>query len=380
MKILFQYYNGGGGALENIIILLENLANEYPDDEFVIVCNAASKLNRLAHMTNVRIVVPKEFLCKELTRLQLGFWGLKSIVNKVRPDIVWSMNLGSYVRLKPVNLLSVNNAHQVYPLKDTGSHPKSKFHVILMRFFFRLSLKAADCSITQTEVVKKHLLEISPDKEVYVFTKVVDERKDIVAALPPREVIEKLNSMGGNIPMLYIATNYAHKNHKVILDALDILVRRGKKVSLILSLTEDEAINIGGEIAVRLIKRNYLCCIGWVDKSWLKYLYDFSYICLMPSTLESLSSAHLEAMAWKVPQISSNMPFSHETCRDASLYCDKSNANDWSEMIVKLIQDPVIYRELKNKAELRINEFPKGWKEVAHKYHDMFLHELNRKV
>jgi hypothetical protein len=38
----------------------------------------------------------------------------------------------------------------------------------------------------------------------------------------------------------------------------------------------------------------------------------------MPSKLESLSSSHLEAMSWSVPQVVSDLPFARETCGIAS--------------------------------------------------------------
>lgn len=379
MKILFQYYSGGGGALENIMVLLTRLANDYPNDELIIVCNSSSKLNQLAYIKNISIITPKEFYHKELTRLQLGFWGLKSIVRKVKPDIVWSMNLGSYVKLKPVNLLSIHNSHQVYPLKDTISHPKNRLHVLIMRFFFRLSLKVSDRVLTQTEVVKSYVHLISPMKEISIFTKVVEDEKDVTLVNPPPFVLGKLNKIRYSNPMLYVATNYQHKNHKVIIEALSILVKNGKEASLILSLSESEAIGIGGSVAASLIESNHLCCIGWVDKSWLRYLYDLAFICLMPSTLESLSSSHLEAMAWKVPQISSDLPFAQETCRDASLYCAPDNVNSWCKKIIELFENPELYEELQQKGLLRLKEFPKDWREVAKNYHEMFVHELTNK-
>jgi glycosyltransferase involved in cell wall biosynthesis len=290
------------------------------------------------------------------------------------------MNLGSYVKLNALNLLSINNSHQVYPLKDTISHPKSRFHVFFMRFFFRLSLRKADRALTQTEVMKGYVKSLSPRKDVSVFTKVVESSSDIRAVEPPKGVLKKLSEISNTFSMLYVATNYHHKNHKVIIEALALLVKESKSVTLILSLTEEEAVNIGGEVASSLIRTQHLCCVGWVDKSWLKYLYDFTSICLMPSILESLSSAHLEAMAWQVPQISADLPFARETCKEASLYCEPDNASCWSKRITCLIESSILYRDLQIKGLARVEEFPKDWHEVAKKYHTMFVDELNKKV
>ena len=379
MKIMFQYYNGGGGALENIMILLSRLAQDNPEDQYIIVCNKTSKLNELKSIPNVVIVKPKYLFHKELTRLYLGFFGLKKLVNILKPDVVWSMNLGSYVKINTVNILSVNNSHQVYPLKDTKSHPNSLFHVLLMRFFFRLSLRVANRIFTQTDVVKGYVNRIAPDKNITVFTKVVENEKDIKLVPVPVRVQVKLNSIKNTFSMLYVATNYGHKNHKVLIDALAILASENKNISLILSLTEDEAIYIGRDIAKQLIQSGHLCCIGWVDKNWLKHLYDFSSICLMPSILESLSSAYLEAMVWGVPQLVSNLPFAQETCRDAAIYCDPFNAEHWSQEVSRIMNDKSLYAQLQQKGLARIDEFPSDWTEVVNKYHNVFLEEVNKK-
>jgi glycosyltransferase involved in cell wall biosynthesis len=380
MKILFQYYSGGGGALENIKVLLLRLAKDNPQDEIVIVCNQESKLNELEIISNITIVNPKEFFHKELTRLYLGFWGLKKLVKELGPDIVWSMNLGSYVKLNAINILSVNNSHQVYPLAYTQSHPKSRLSVIIMRFFFRLSLKVADRVITQTEVIKSYIERLAPNKNISVISKVVENIEDIKEKPIPSDVMAKLLKIKSKVKMLYVATNYHHKNHKVIIDATVLLVKEKKNVCLILSLTEQEVIDIGGDAAANLIDSNHICCVGWVNKEWLKPLYDFTNLCLMPSILESLSSAHLEAMAWGVPQISSDLEFARETCRDASLYCSPFNAQEWCDAIVKLINTPELSQKLMNKGYKRINDFPKNWHQVAMNYCKIFENELRKRT
>ena len=144
MRILFQYFKGGGGGLSNVILLLKAYAHEFPKDELIIVCSDDSELNQLSSFANVTMVgVPSGYF-QEWTRLVLAVSGLRKYAKKYKADIVWSLNLGSYVRLPVPILLGLNNPHQVYPWEVTRLHPKSRVSVALLRLFFRLSLRVAD--------------------------------------------------------------------------------------------------------------------------------------------------------------------------------------------------------------------------------------------
>ena len=56
MKILFQYFTGGGGGLSNIISLLQAISNAYPKDQIDIVCSKYSDFQPLDGLPNVEIL------------------------------------------------------------------------------------------------------------------------------------------------------------------------------------------------------------------------------------------------------------------------------------------------------------------------------------
>lgn len=363
MKILFQYFYGGGGAIENFYCLLSAFIKEKKSKhQFIIVCDEGSKLCELDKYDNVIIHHPSDLKIKELSRLYLGLVGLKRLVNFYKPDLVWSLNLGSYTKLSTPNVLSLNNAHQVYPIEHTKSHPGSCFRVLLLRFFFRLSLSKSDLLITQTNTIAGYAKLINNDQLISVVPKVAEINVNSIELGSSTK--NKIHELSGT-KLLYIATSYEHKNHKVIIDALEKLLDEGKKVSLILSISENEAINISGAKAGRLIELGALLCLGWVEKSTLKSLYDFSDICLMPSKLESLSSSHLEAMSWSVPQVTSDLPFARETCGDAAVYAEPDCFLSWVTAISRLIDDDGLKKELISKGHVQLRNFPIDWKIMA---------------
>jgi glycosyltransferase involved in cell wall biosynthesis len=363
MKIIFQYFYGGGGAVENFYCLLSAFITRHNNKhQFIIVCDKSSKLCDLNKYDNVIIHHPNDLKIKELSRLYLGLIGFKKLITYYNPDLVWSLNLGSYTKLTIPNVLSLNNAHQVYPIEQTQSHPGSRLRVQFLRFFFRVSLSKSDQLITQTETIANHVRQIKNNTNIAVIPKVAEIGMDSVAL--KKTTTQQLEGLPG-VKLLYIATNYAHKNHSVIIDALDELINKGQNISLILSLSNEEAIDIAGIKAKKLINKGVLLCLGWVEKSTLKSIYDITDICLMPSKLESLSSSHLEAMSWSVPQIVSDLPFARETCGNAALYANADLCASWVEKIGQLIDDPLLKDLLIDRGHGQLDKYPKNWDDMA---------------
>ena len=157
MRIVFQYYSGGGGGLANFTLLLQAYLQRFPEDHITIVCSDKSALQQLKCAGNLDFVRLPEGRFKELIRLWLGCVGLNNIAKNARADLVWSLNLGAYIRGKIPAVLSLNNAHQIYPKAVTKMHPGGRLRVFLLRFFFRLSWRAANGIIVQTPLMAKYV-------------------------------------------------------------------------------------------------------------------------------------------------------------------------------------------------------------------------------
>ncbi|OLV74869.1 glycosyl transferase family 1, partial [Acinetobacter baumannii] len=143
MNIVFQYYKGSGGALINIKHMLEAIILQNPNWNFVIVCNKTSVLSEIEtpynNLTYEYIV--ESNLPSEIGRLIFFTFKLKKIVEKYSADIIWSMNVGPYVKTSAYHVLSLNNAFQVCDANLLEIHPSGSFRVSLLRFFFRLSMR-----------------------------------------------------------------------------------------------------------------------------------------------------------------------------------------------------------------------------------------------
>lgn len=372
MNILFQYFTGGGGALSNIILLLKAIAKQYPDDFIDIVCSKSSDLHVLEPEKNINVITYGGKRHQEVDRAFLGFGGLVNIANQTKADIIWSLNLGSYVSSKIPQVLSVNNPHQVYPWEVTRYHPDSRINVAALRWFFRKTLSVSDGVIVQTPIMGEFIRKIyKTPLDIAVVPKAVENSDDVNSDPLPQNVQEKINSGFGKkaFTFLYVSTYVPHKNHDTLVKAFNILAAESACVRLLLTITHEELVSIAGEKAIKLVESGHIIPLGWVSKSHLRSLYDISDACLMPSVLESLSSAHLEAMQWSKPQIVADFSYSRDLCGSAAVYVSAEDPKEWVKNIKSFVNDPELRRFLVKKGLERMSLFPETWAVAANKVH-----------
>jgi glycosyltransferase involved in cell wall biosynthesis len=348
--------------------LLQAISNAYPKDQIDIVCSKYSDFQPLDGLPNFEILPFGRERAIEFYRLLLGVGKLRRIASIRNADVIWSINLGCYFPGELPHVISIHNSYQVYPWSYTKYHPDSRLHVAILRWFFRKSLYISDGVIVQTPAMAEYIKKIErAPKQIAIIPKAVEASKENNHSSLPLDLQIKLREEIGkkSFTFIYVATFLAHKNHKVLVKAFDLLASLRLNVRLILTISMDELITIGGETAKNLVEGDYLIPIGWVKKENLKALYRISDACLMPSMLESLSSAHLEAMEWGKPQITSDLLYSRDICGNAAFYASAEDPSDWAQKIQLLIQDKSFREKLVIEGQERIKAFPKQWNEAA---------------
>ena len=360
---------GGGGGLSNLILLLRTMARDHPNDSIEIVTSPAAPFSALQDTPNIRIRRVKITGVQEIDRLLVATRLLPRILAHQKSDVLWSVNLGPYVRPAVPSVLSVNNAYQVYPWNVSQYHPgRSRIRVAMLRWFFRRSLQHADAVIVQTPLMREYIRTISrPRQKIHVAPKAVERDDDVQATPLPETLARKLEGAPGrhSFTFLYVSTWMPHKNHITLLKAFSELAQRNARVRLVLTITEQEVLATGWRGSAALLESGHVVATGWVEKPWLRSLYDASDACLMPSHLESLSSAHLEAMQWGRPQIAADLPYARDLCGPAALYVPVDDWSAWAREIERLRGDEHLRRELVAAGYAQMNHYPASWAAVA---------------
>jgi glycosyltransferase involved in cell wall biosynthesis len=202
-----------------------------------------------------------------------------------------------------------------------------------------------------------------------VIPKAVESLDDLAPAPLPERITRRFASGLGNdtFTFLYVSTGEPHKNHKTLVSAMDLLRSSGLKVRAALTLTEDALVRMGGSSAASLVQDGYILPLGWVPKEHLRCLYDACHACAMPSVLETLSSAHLEAMAWGKPQVCADLPYARDLCGDAALYAAAEDPAQWAAQMQTMLHDEPLRSRLVTAACERMQAYPPSWQEVARK-------------
>lgn len=382
MKIIVYYYMGGGGGLSNIILLLRAMARCHPEDLIEILSSPSAPLDALQDLPTIRIRRLAVTGHQEIDRLLLGIFQLPRIARQARADILWSINLGPYVKVGVPSVLSIHNSYQVYPWKVSRYHPGSSWHLATLRWFFRRSLRVSDAVVVQTPIMGDLVRRIpGAPQRICVAPKAVEREAEVPREpLPPPLQAALERGLGrGAFTFLFVSTWNPHKNHVTLIRAFSELARRGVRARVVLTVKPEELSATGWPEVSSLVEGGYVIPAGWVAKPHLRSLYSACDACLMPSVLESLSSAHIEAMQWGKPQITADLPYAHDLCGPAALYASPEDPHAWARQIETLMGDESIRSELVRAGHQQMARLPASWDDASETVHQ-FLTSVCREV
>lgn len=111
------------------------------------------------------------------------------------------------------------------------------------------------------------------------------------------------------------------------------------------------------EKLLRIGIKNKIIFTGYVSEPELKYLYQNAFIFIYPSIYEGFGIPPLQAMACKVPVITSNLSSLPEVVGDAAIMVNPYDINKISEAIRTLYNDLDKRSELVNKGVIQAKKF-----------------------
>ena len=365
MRIVFYYFKGGGGGLSNLLELVRSIATQEKESQLYVVSWLQADFSRLSDLSNVRVVPMRSRLPSEAVRLYYGLYGLNKFARDIDADIIWSINTGAYIKGRIPQVLSINNAYQVYPWRHSALHPAGFLRFVALRLFSGLSISAADLVLAQTSHMAS-LLEAKKAGCVRVLPKAVGWGSQNEG---PNQAAESdsVASTGarGWFTFVYVATLLPHKNHGAIIGALEILRKEGKNIRVVTTLNQAELVGQFGGAARELINEGRLVAAGWVEPQRLRQLYESCDASINPSKIESLSSSHLEAMEWRRPLIASDLPYARDLCGDAAVFVDPESTADIASAMSMLANNHSLRSSLVSNGQEIMKKFSRNWAEVG---------------
>ncbi|MDC2806445.1 glycosyltransferase [Leuconostoc suionicum] len=284
---------------------------------------------------NIKIVVREDLQKNYIKRVLFDFGvGSKQLL-EYNPDVVVSMQNTSIFGLRKTKQYVY--LHQPLPFQNAfhfvpwvKNEQKLFFYQYVVGSIIKLSLKWNKNSkvIVQSQWLKTELLN-----------RKIKKAEQIIVSYPKLSSSVRVNSQIQTdekvITLFFPSTDMLYKNHRVVLNALDLIDKEHRNlVNVLFTLNKTEYSNlIGGTVPdqVKLLGRiNHEKVLKILSRSTL----------IFPSQIESYGLPILEAKSLKRPVLVNNIPVLRETVGnyDDVYYFTGSSASDLANKIVQMLK------------------------------------------
>jgi glycosyltransferase involved in cell wall biosynthesis len=304
---------------------------------------------------------------RPLARLLFDTWRLPRILGDFSPDVVLALDSSHGFRRPPaLQGVFLQAAHLVYPNDHYG--PRSMLNRLrhaFLKWHFGRSLRRTAAVFVQTEVMASRLRRAYPFAgEISVAGSTLSGSLRSVAdeASPP----EALAPYSERFKLLSVAHYYPHKGVERIIDAFRRFPDELADVVVFLTLDSRQHPRVPG--VLRSIEElglsDRIVNLGEVHHDEIGKYYLHCDALLKPSTLESFGMTYIEAMAWGLPILTSDMDFAHEACGDAALYFDPLDPRAMRDAIVELRDNPTLLSQLASAGRATVH-FERSWSDIG---------------
>lgn len=366
-RVLDKGMTGTGRYLLNI---LNEIPNQDSKNEYFLITNS----NLVKDFRFYKIIrYPESKLpFKVYSQIYLNFV-LPRILKNHKIDLLFSPNiLVPLVDMGKTKIISV--VHDVIPKVFPEYYPF--FYKLYLRLFLSTSLKKSDIVITVSEFSKLDInkyFDIPLSKIKVVYNSVPDN-------FCPLDYSEKeisddfVNLQLPNRYLLYVGVIEKRKNILSILDCVDLLIKRGAELKLVLVGRPGYGFN---KIYTEIVKRDkYVKYYEYVPDGILELVYNHSFVFIFPSLYEGFGIPPLEAMKCGIPVITSNTSSLPEVVGDAGLKYEPNDYEEMAEAVLKLNGNPDYYIELSSKSLLQAEKF--NITKITRKLIDIFI-DVNKR-
>jgi glycosyltransferase involved in cell wall biosynthesis len=326
----------------------------------------------LSFLRKQESTLPKSRLCR--FRIKCGM----TLINN---KFLWNLwTLPNYLRRNPVDIYHTQyvtpffisrNIKIITHIHDVSflAYPEfiKKSDLFFLKLLIPKSLKRADKIIAVSEFTKNEIIkyyQIDPEKIETVYNAVSEDflRSDYSG----NELFEIRKKY--NLPekyALYIGTMQPRKNIPMLISAFAGIKNKIPDIKLVLAGNR-KAHNFDKKIdeeIKRLGMENEIIFSGFVDEKDKAALFQLSEVFVFPSLYEGFGIPILEAFAFKIPVLASDIKVHNEIAGKGALFFNPINLDDFSEKLYTSIIDENLRKELINLSSNRLKFF--SWEKSA---------------
>lgn len=292
--------------------------------------------------------------------------------NNLKLDIIHNPETATLV-VKLNNQKKIVTIHDIIAYKFPDSVnllPRIRFKLLLHRI-----IKNSDLIITDSYNSKKDLIthfNVPPEKIEVTYLGIDDKFR----VLPQEKVSEIKDKYGLNCPfILYVGMLAKHKNIPVLLEAFNIVLKKGLNCKLVIAGGKAWKFQHIFETLYKLDLQENVIFTGYIPDEDLPALYNAADLFVYPSVYEGFGLPPLEAMACGTPVITSNTSSLPEVVGDAAILFSPYDEEELADSIYNVFTDSDLKRSMVLKGLNRSKMF--SWSKCASETLKIYKSALN---
>ena len=212
-----------------------------------------------------------------------------------------------------------------------------------------MAVKRSHRILTVSEASKRdimHFFDVAPEKIVVVYNAIDERFRTAPSDEEVARVRERYQLDHGFV--LYVGNIKPHKNLVRLIEAFDLLRRRGFEELKLLIIGDEISKLPALRRAVHTHKlHKHVRFLGYLPDETLAVLYRLAAVFVFPSLYEGFGLPPLEAMACGTPVVTSNVSSLPEVAGDAAVLVDPYDVESIVDGIERVLTDPALGAELR---------------------------------
>lgn len=239
--------------------------------------------------------------------------------------------------------------------------------------FVRIIWKKSFFTVANSSEFKKLAKKTNPKQEIKIITNGID-----VAEFYPKTFDEKLEERDGYFRIICGSRITHRKGIRFIVEALDILEKKGLFVRLDIIGEGNEKAELEEKVSkLGLVDR--VRFIGFVEHHKLPDIYTGGNVYVMASLNEGMSNTLLEALASGLPIIATNTGGTFETVKEGKngFVIKMESAEDIADKVEILLKDYSLEKKMSKESRSLAEKM--SWKNIADEYYALYNEIYNNK-
>ena len=257
-----------------------------------------------------------------------------------RPNVISFRASGPCAMIPLAKLFRIKcvaSLHGIDSQRDKWGGFASKY----LRFGEKMAAKRADVCLVLSNNMKKYIKD-TYGRDAVLFANGIDEPK----LLEAKEIIEKYNVKKEEY-LLSLGRIVPEKGLHYLIEAFK-QCKTDKK--LIIAGGSEANSEYYNELVEMANDDNRIKFIGFVQGDTIAELYSNAYSFMLPSNLEGMANALLEAMSYGNCCLVSSIPENTEVVEDKAIIFEKGNVEDLKEKLQFILDNPIEVKKYKEES------------------------------